>query len=181
MASRSQSDELDHIVRTSLSEFAAWTKAHKWFGREKDAVNLYVLGFLQKQCRPLSILFDPTQTGIEVAVPQVIGRGKKPKMHVNKDLVIWDRPGKTCWDRVPEVGEKLEPRNWPLCILEWKLAKSYRQAEWDCRWLQTFGECAPAPYCCGYSVVFGACRGEKRIRCARVTRKGVERDWMVVD
>lgn len=180
MARKSKPKELDRIIQASLCEFATWIDSHAWFGREKEAVSLYVLGFLQNQCRPLSILSDPTQIAIDVAVPQLPAATGKSKQHVNKDLVIWDKPGKTCWNRTPAVGEKLAPAHWPLCIMEWKRAKSHRESKRDCQWLEAFSRRAPASFC-GFTVVFGACRGEPRLRCARVSRNGVQEDWFACD
>jgi hypothetical protein len=53
--------------------------------------------------------------GIEVAVPQLGGKGRKQA--VRKDLVIWKRGAQTTWDK-----------NWkakavPQAILEWKVKR----------------------------------------------------------
>ncbi|QOJ03658.1 MAG: hypothetical protein HRU71_09230 [Planctomycetia bacterium] len=77
MAQQRKPDELDSIIQSSLLEFAEWIDHHAWFGREKEAVSLYVLGFLQKHCRPRTILSDATQIGIEVAVPQIGDSGTR--------------------------------------------------------------------------------------------------------
>lgn len=98
-------------------------------------------------------------------------------MHVNKDLVIWGKPGMTCWDRMPAPDEKLVPKNWPLRIIEWKRAKSHRDARRDCEWLLDFCRRAPKSFC-GYSVVLGAGQGEERIHCTRVSRDTVQENWI---
>jgi hypothetical protein len=104
--------EIDNIVRVSLTEFVEDVFRSSWRGREREAVSLYVLGFLQEQCRSGRILRDPTQIGIEAAVPSSLKLN--PKGRVCKDLVLWREPKMTCWN------ERWEAVNPPLAIMEWK-------------------------------------------------------------
>ena len=62
-------DEIDEIIRASLMGFVEDVFRSSWKGREREAVSLYVLGHLQKQCGKDKILREPTQIGIEAAVP----------------------------------------------------------------------------------------------------------------
>ncbi|MGD1996311.1 MAG: hypothetical protein PVH62_06025 [Anaerolineae bacterium] len=66
-------EELDEIVQRSLAEFVEDVFSTGWLGREREAISLFVLGYLSGFCKPGSLLRDPTQIGIEVAVPQLVG------------------------------------------------------------------------------------------------------------
>lgn len=59
--------DMDSIIRQSLREFVADVFAHSWWGKEREAVSLFAFGYLIRQCRPGSALFDPAQIGIEVS------------------------------------------------------------------------------------------------------------------
>jgi hypothetical protein len=84
-------DKLDKLIRTALTEFAADLSSRKWHGRENELVNLFTFGHLLRLGCPPRGNLDPTQIGIEVAVPQLPYWGKNPKRDVRKDLVIWPK------------------------------------------------------------------------------------------
>ena len=69
--------EIDRIARESLTDFVGHVFAEEWFGREREAVSLYTLGYLLPHCRPDGFLRHPTQIGIEGAVPQIDGPNRK--------------------------------------------------------------------------------------------------------
>jgi hypothetical protein len=64
---------------------------------------------LAKRIRPID------RIGIEVAVPQLSGKGRKQA--VRKDLVIWKRSGDTAW------GADWKAKAIPQAILEWKVKR----------------------------------------------------------
>jgi len=122
---------LEQTVRTSLNEFAQFLSDTTWRGRERELISLYAFGFLRKHCKPKSVLHDPTQIGIEVAVPQIPRPNAKPQ--VSKDLVIWKNPGMTCWD------SHGKPTRHPLAILEWKVG-SRKGMKGDLKWLSEYSK-----------------------------------------
>lgn len=87
--------DIDAIIHQSLSGFVADIFASAWYGKEREAISLYVFGHLLHYCRANTILSDPRQLGIEVRVlkPNTLGA----KAEVCKDLVIWPEPRQTCW------------------------------------------------------------------------------------
>jgi hypothetical protein len=80
-------EEIDRAVRAAATEFVEAVFADGWRGREREAVSLFAIGYLIRQCRPGTVLHSPTQVAIEAAVPGV--PELNPKGRVNKDLVIW--------------------------------------------------------------------------------------------
>ena len=79
---------IDAIVRESLTEFFGFICSRSWRGREREAISLYVTGYLIRRRARGSPLHDPTQIAIEGAVPQIGETGKK---QVCKDLVFLAR------------------------------------------------------------------------------------------
>jgi hypothetical protein len=80
-----------------LRDVAAFLGADSRRGRENEVVNLYTFAcLLARACRPGGPL-DPTQLGIEVAVPQLRGRSNRHQPDVRKDSVIWRPPRATKW------------------------------------------------------------------------------------
>jgi hypothetical protein len=127
-------DALDDLIRDSLLEFGAFVERTQWRGREREAVSLFAFGFLSRKCEPGGPLFDPTQIGLDVAVPQLPGPDRE--LHVCKDLVIWPHPAGTCWDETGAATRK------PLAILEWK-ARTDRMSNYDEAWLIGFSASSP--------------------------------------
>ena len=112
--------ELDCAVKQSLTSLAHELSAKDWNGRrEREVVSLFCFGHLLHHCIPGSVLYDPTQISIEVAVPQISSQQKlagklRAKAQVCKDIVIWPRPRMTTWD------SQGRPTIAPLSIIEWK-------------------------------------------------------------
>jgi hypothetical protein len=125
---------LENIIKESLLEFSDHIRKSKWIGREREAVSFYVTGFLSKYVKHGTCLFDLSQIVIEGAVAQSTSSGKR---HCNKDLLIWPKPGMTCW------SDTWEPINIPLAILEWKVHRpktsSFKEFnKHDIEWLSWF-------------------------------------------
>ena len=115
-------------IGKTLREFSAFICDSDWRGKENDCVNLFAHRFLAKRVRPID------RIGIEVAVPQLGGKGRKQA--VRKDLVIWKRSGDTTW------GADWRAKACPQAILEWKVkrgpaAKPTISAR-DRAWLKAF-------------------------------------------
>jgi hypothetical protein len=105
-------EELHEIVRGSLEAFVRHVAVVSWFGREHEAVSLYAFSHLIPATSGDSPLYNPTQIGIEVAVPQVEGWSSKQKAQVCKDLVIWPTPGALRGRMVKRAG------NDPLAVMQ---------------------------------------------------------------
>jgi hypothetical protein len=165
--------ELDDIVRQSLTEFVEDIFETAWLGREREAISLFVLGHLARFCKPGSILKDPTQIGIEVAVPQL--DGPKRKQQVTKDLVIWSEPRMTCWN------EDWEPVQYPLAILEWKVYRHGSRgrakiSKYDLDWLCKFS--ADLDTFTGYAVTLDLLAKRFHLTCTRVHRGQAVAEWL---
>jgi len=160
-------DSLDLTIRNSLLEFASFVARENWYGREREAVSLYALGFLIPLCRPGTPLSFPTQVGLDVAVPQLPAPGRKPQ--VCKDLVIWESAAETCWD-----GSRKASR-WPLAILEWNV-RTDATSQYDEAWLR---EASAKPRTLsGYAVALDP-KGDRTTLSVTLARAGrIHRRWM---
>ena len=161
--------ELEGIIRASLERFAQHVQDTGWFGKEREMVSYYALGFLAKECRVGSVLFDPGQISVEVRVPGIKDFTKKKQ--VCKDLLVWERPGMTCWN------ERRESVLAPLVIMEWKdeLTKDFA---YDVEWVRRFSE--DRPDFLGITVALHLARQGAELRCC-ATRNGlVESNWLVI-
>lgn len=159
-------NKIDGLICRSLTAFAAdvLSRGSSWRGRERENISLYAFGYLIQQCEPGGVLHDPTQLGIEVAVPQFRGAGKKPQ--VCKDLVIWPTPRMTVWY---DAGS---PANRPLSILQWKAGEA-PDSDVDIVWLKRFSRGADSFV--GYSICF--IRGN-RVTVARIRNGIVGKGWL---
>ena len=115
-------------IYAALKEMELHLHKSEWRGKENDCVNLFAHRFLAKRVRPID------RIGIEVAVPQLSGKGRKQA--VRKDLVIWKRSGDTTW------CADWRAKAVPMAILEWKAmrgpaAKPTISAR-DRAWLKAF-------------------------------------------
>ena len=134
--------ELDKIVRRSLVGFVDAINTSRWSGqREREAISLYVLGHLQNEVEPRSVLFDVRQIGIEMPVKQIpsekqlaiSGRKGRPKADVAKDVLIWPRPQMTTWTSDAKSCYS------PLAIQEWKMG-SLTPFKHDVLWLEEYSK-----------------------------------------
>jgi hypothetical protein len=116
MTAKKVGDDLDAMLERAFAEFhTGLVKSHgKWFGKERDCVNRFVMGHLLPACSTGQYLVqDPAQISIEMAVgqPKTVGT----KLTANKDVVIWREKFSTCWNSL------LKPVNTPLAVIEWKV------------------------------------------------------------
>jgi len=89
-------------------------------------VSYFAFGFLVRSCAVGAELYDPAQIGIEVRVPRPPCLGVKEE--ITKDLVIWARPGETCWEAPRRSGR------FPLAVMQWKVNEGGVSAD-DVAWL----------------------------------------------
>src|SRR6266545_914881 len=106
-------DQIDHAIRSAATTFVDAIFSNGWRGREREAVSLFAIGYLVRECREGAVLHSPTQIAIEASVPGVAELNAKGR--VNKDLVIWPIPAQTCWNETWAVV------NDPLAVAEWKV------------------------------------------------------------
>ena len=158
-------NEIDDLIRGSLTDFTNGVFSSKWWGKEREAVSLYVFGYLLKHCRKGTVLYDPAQIGIEVRVPKAESLGKKAQ--ICKDLIIWSRPASTCWTE----------NEWPVAILEWK-ANCTQVSTNDVTWLSAFS--VNRSNFTGYAVSLDLKQRNFRLSCTRVRRQRVQPEWLVL-
>jgi len=170
---------LDEIVGNALRSLIDDLSVPSWHGREREIVSLFVLGHLVPLCRRGSALFEPTQIGIEVAVPQYV-ESRRTNPDVCKDVVIWPRPKMTVWNANRGKTE------YPLCVIEWKSVnrqdsttqKTRKRSEYenDIEWLRRTAELSPG--FTGYAVLVVQGPGSPTLECARTFSGAVERMWL---
>jgi hypothetical protein len=175
-------EQLDVLIEAALKSMIADLRASAWCCRERELVSLFVLGYLIRLCAPNGVLHDPTQIGIEVAVPQLAGRGgQRTKPDVCKDVVIWAQPSMTCW------GRNGDERLYPLSVLEWKslnrhdrgavLTQKRREHATDLHWLAETSRIA-SPFV-GYAVLVDQQLSPVCFAVARACRGEVTEGWLV--
>lgn len=171
--------DLDRVVRESLEGLVSYVFGGLWTGRrEREVVSLYAIGYLIPSCRPGSFLSDPTQIGIEVAVPQIerethsrmSGRAGA-KAQVCKDVVIWPTPRLTCWDATGR------PTVYPSAVMEWKFGES-RISSWDTGWLQEYS--SGVQEFVGYAACLDRQARSFRFSCSRFYRGNREDRWLEI-
>ena len=160
-------NEIDDIIASQLSDLVADIFSDDWVRRERELVSLFALGYLSKSCKPGSFLHDPAQIGIEVAVPQLPGDGRKAQ--VCKDLVIWPTPRMTCWD------QNRRPVHHPSVIIEWKTNRTQVSPS-DVSWLQEFSK-AKSDFL-GYAVCVDSRERRFRLACDRIHCGRVQPMWL---
>ena len=141
---------MDQVVRQALTAFVAELDRRAWWGKEREAVSVFVLGFLQQH-------IEPTRIGIEVRVPQL--RELHGKAEVCKDVVIWAAP----FDYVfiaPSKGHRL-----PVAVMEWKCHQRECDKA-DVEWLRRFTTAHPT--CAGYAVSLYQDEGRWQVNCCVV-------------
>ncbi len=165
-------DQIDQAIRSAATEFVSAVFADSWRGREREAISLFALGYLIRQCRQGTVLYSPTQITVEGAVPGV--PHLNPKGRVNKDLVIWSKPAQTCWDEAWRVACD------PLAVLEWKVFRPTTRpatfSKYDLNWLVQFSQ--RRPNFVGYAVMLDLAHRGSRFAAARVSEGSVDADWL---
>ena len=165
---------LEKAIRSSLQSLHTQINLYGWTGRrEKEIVSYYCFGHLIGHCKPKSFLYDPRQICIEVAVPQIAGQkalsGKKSqKPQVCKDIVLWSKPGLTCWDSDGRAAV------YPSAIIEWKHNVS-KKSEYDRQWLVQFSQVANDFV--GYRVTTELDAGPFQLCCDRVQHGETQDAW----
>jgi hypothetical protein len=174
-------EALDRIIQDSLTSLFESHGADSWVRREREIVSFYAFGHLLKHVRTDSILNDPAQIGVEVAVPQHLP-GDHTKDVVCKDLAIWPTAGMTTWSR--------DERNhaYPLSILEWKTINwrdgrttersKLKQHEGDIEWLVEASK--RASEFVGYAVLMNLRPEKERLECARIADGSAKSQWLVL-
>jgi hypothetical protein len=160
-------DSLDAVLEAAFVSFADQLRDSAWYGKEREAISVFVMSHLVPRCRPGTVLHDAGQIGIEVRVPQLPGPGRKAA--VCKDLVIWPKAGMTCWDQARR------PTQASLAVLEWKCSKR-SFSTYDLDWLVEFTRANPT--CTGFVVCFNRPPASPVIRIARVVSGDVHLDWL---
>ncbi len=131
-------------------------------------MSLYVLGFLQRECKTRGPLRHPTQIGIEVGATNSANKG--PNSQTRKDVVVWREPDANRW--FPR-GERSEP----LAIMEWKVSRpgfrSGRSNTEDRAWLAH--HCKHHPGTRGYAVHLLLSDVPARLDARRIDCEGEER------
>ncbi len=163
---------LDTIIRAAAEEFLRAVCVSHWWGREREAISLFAFGYLQRRCTPGSVLFDPTQIAIEACVPGPPALNKKGR--VNKDLVIWPKPGMTLWNDNRDASNK------PLAVMEWKVFRTGTKpaafSRYDLDWLLKVSESDAAFI--GYAVWFDL--RDHRLALARVQKGDADERWLAL-
>jgi hypothetical protein len=166
--------ELDIVLRDTFAEFSGRIFNGGWRGREREAINVFVLGHLVRRVHSEGVLRDLTQVGIEVTVPSL--KTINPKGRVTKDLVLWPAAGMTLWDN------EWREANIPSAVLEWKVFRSLHRRpdlsatdiEWCRKWTKAY------PSAIGYAVALDLDDRTFRIRVARVEVGLVDRTWLEI-
>jgi hypothetical protein len=168
-------NQVGAIIQQSLSEFITVIFSSGWAGREREAISLYAIGFLQKNFRENAPLYDSTQIGIEAAVPS--SREWNPKGRVCKDLVLWPKPQMTCWNKDWQIT------NYPLVIMEWKVyqpgnkTKKAALSSDDIGWLRKYSQIYPT---IGYAVSLDLLAREFRLSAANAFQGKVTNPWLTL-
>lgn len=174
--------QLDAVIKAALESMLQELLTSSWYGRERELVSLFVLGHLIPLCDANGVLQTPTQIGIEVAVPQLAGRGgERKKSHVCKDVVIWPKSSMTCW------GHHGTEQCYPLAVLEWKSlnrhdcgavrTKKRHEHAADLRWLAAMSSLV-SPFV-GYAILVNQQESPVHITAARVCQEEITEDWFV--
>lgn len=163
---------LDTIVAHSLRAFSADVLGCGWRGKEHDWVNRYTFGYLLKECASGGPFYDPAQLAVEVGVAQPPGYAK---LAANRDIVIWDRPGMSCWD------DDWTPVHHPLAILEWKVHRPKRvnpDLKSEREWLRRYTSWQPRPVCYAVEVIWSATQAV--LRCTRFHAGTEVPEWLSI-
>ena len=125
---------LHDLLSDAFKEYEAWLLASTWRGKEHDCVNLFAHKFLYSRINAKGPIYDPTQVGIEIGVPQPPGIGTKKG--VRKDLVIWNEPDSSTFD------EHWNPVKFPTAIIEWKTKRKRTSLPvifpYDLKWITAY-------------------------------------------
>ena len=166
---------VDQPVEAAARAFVkdVFSKPH-WRGREHEAVSHFAFGFLQRECKPGTVLADAAQIVIGGCVPGVAELN--PKGRVNKDLVLWPQARMSCWDADWKVSHV------PMAVLEWKVFRATtrppRMSVYDLHWLEQFSR--GRRDFVGYAVSLDLASRGWRLRAARVHDGRADQEWLTL-
>lgn len=124
---------MKQALKDSLLSFYQDVALNQWRGREREAVSHFVTGHLSQQVGSCAEFNHLSQAVIEGALAQWPDSDKK---HVNKDLLLWSKPGMTTWNR------EWVAQHTPVAVLEWKVHRPKSPFRYyhphDVEWLQWF-------------------------------------------
>ncbi len=125
--------ELDTLLRRAFIGFAEDIRKDRWYGKERDCIQRFAMGYLVDACGTHHFLQHPTQVGIEmpVAKPSEVGKRRSAP----KDLVVWHEKWPKVWD------SQWNPSLTPLAVIEWKVSRGKKGGEnkdHDAKWLGSF-------------------------------------------
>lgn len=166
-------NEIESVISVSHKEFSNYVREHSWHGREREAVSLYALGFLQNQVGKADWLTDPMQISVEGAVRQ--RPGNRQKKHVNKDLLLWKKPAMTCWDSTWEAVHV------PLAVLEWKVhrrssSKQVSFSDHDLDWLSWYTSSNAGRI--GFAISLTILEAGSTLRAAKIMGGDIDENWL---
>jgi len=160
---------IDRFIEDTLVEFNDWFIEADWIGKERDAVNLFTMGFLAKNVQPDAAIHDLRQIRIEVGIAQLPDH--RVKKAVGKDLTIWKDPLQTTWDI------DYQPVNVPWVVLEWKFQRGGKKKdlfdEYDTMWVSEFTRHNEGTF--GYLVQLYDCIDGKGLSWAKVKKGEIRR------
>jgi len=168
---------LDSVVDSGLRGLAEEVRGGTWTGRrEREVVSYFAFRYLVPACKAGTFLHEPTQIAVEVAVPQLdqrivrrLTKRATAKTQVCKDLVIWPRPGMTCWD---SAGK---PTVYPAAILEWKFG-GRTLFEYDMQWLREYSKVLDDFV--GYAIQVDPKQRDFTVAAARAEGGVLDEDWL---
>jgi hypothetical protein len=148
----------EELFRAALESLLPDLAASPWYVREREVVNLFVLGHLIPQFQNENL--DITQLGIEVPVLK-LPESSKAKRGKYADIVVWPHTKATIWQTCK-----------PLIQIEWKniscREKNPRgldqQHEKDIRYLNHNRKSV----CMSYAVLTDQRDGHVELRCKRI-------------
>lgn len=167
--------QLDRLLKKAFPQFVADIRKDGWQGKERDCVNRFAMGYLVGACGDHHFLKRPTQIGIEMPVGKPRGVGVNKSLP--KDLVIWRKPGVTCWD------DDWCPKTAPLAVIEWKTSrgtKGGQKASHERAWLRAFARSNEKSVGYAVSVKFLESDRSCRVTVARFFRDDHIPDWLTV-
>jgi hypothetical protein len=170
MQSRHVVSEIDALLTSALTAFAADALGSRWCGKEHEWVNRFAHSYLLKHCAPNAVLHDPGQLTIEVGVPQPPGYTKSG---TRRDLVIWESLTPTCWN------EEWVAVHHPIAIVEWKVHRPKRRnrdvlSERD--WLRRYTEWQRDPV--AYAVAIDLECTPESLVCSRFHAGDEQPEWL---
>jgi hypothetical protein len=161
-------ETIDALIRSALGALVEDSHVKDWWAKENNWVSYFAFKYLVDHCRRFGI--DPAQIGVEVSVPQAPGRKTRG---VRKDIVIWPKPGMTCWLEGWKAGCH------PTAIMEWKVHRPFRRnplVHLERKWLKDY--CKKNRAVLAYAVEVDGTQQPLSMKCWRFFgRQSTEKPW----